>query len=423
MRKKLGEILVETGAATHDDVEEALREQSAGEPNRLGDLLVANGKLSPRDLALALSHQYKLPFVELPALPQAIIDLVPLELQLQFRFVPLEQKDTELTIAMADLANLEVVATLEQTWTRVHVCVAASDEIDALHATLSGLFISPVPPPPSPLPARASPKAEDLFGDLNLESSAATGIPVKSTPIAPLPVEEQADAANVAALFGDLNLAPPPAEPQQVEQAAEGAKSDALFGDLNLEPSAPTGIPVQASAPDGAKADALFGDLNLEPSAPTGIPVEPAPDGEPINAERLLEAVIDGEPVESSGPVPGPREGTGSILAMLADGGTGPVVDTPFKSEVSVGALVPSQPLPFASQSPVPAAVAASSPSVPGEMPDWLGESAPAVTANAWTGALDHLAPSKLVIGLTRALLAKGVVTEDEILAALGVKK
>ena len=112
MRKKLDEILVETGAATSDDVEEALREQSAGEPNRLGDLLVANGKLSPRDLARALSDQYKLPFVELPSLPQAIIDLVPLELQLQFRFVPLEQKDTELTIAMADLANLEVVTTL-----------------------------------------------------------------------------------------------------------------------------------------------------------------------------------------------------------------------------------------------------------------------------------------------------------------------
>ena len=368
MRKKLGEILVETGAATSDDVEEALREQSAGEPNRLGDLLVANGKLSPRDLARALSDQYKLPFVELPSLPQAIIDLVPLELQLRFRFVPLEQKDTELTIAMADLANLEVVATLEQTWTRVHVCVAASDEIDALHAQLSGLFISAVPPPPSPLPARASPKAEDLFGDLNLESSASTGIPVQPAPIAPLKVEEPSSPTKTDARPG----APPP------------------------EPSA------------GAKADALFGDLNLEASSPTGIPVDPAP-AEPTNAERPLEAVLEGEPPETAGP----REGTGSILAMLADGGTGPVVDTPFKSEVSVGALVPSQPLPFATQSPARlVAPPESSPSVPGVLPAWLGEGA-TPAASAWTGALDHLAPSKLVVGLTRALLARGIVTED----------
>jgi hypothetical protein len=40
-----------------------------------------------------------------------------------------------------------------------------------------------------------------------------------------------------------------------------------------------------------------------------------------------------------------------------------------------------------------------------------------------WTGALDHLMPSKLVVGLTRALLARGLVTEEEILAALGQKK
>ena len=394
MRKKLGEILVETGVASSDDVEEALREQNAGEPNRLGDLLVANGKLSPRDLALALSQQYKLPFVELPSLPQAIIDLVPLELQLQFRFVPLEQKDTELTIAMADLANLEVVATLEQTWTRVNVCVAASDEIDALHATLSGLFISAVPPAPSPLPARAGPKAEDLFGDLNLESSASTGIPVRSAPIAPLTVEERAAAGEAEALFGEMALAPAPTAPEDVAESAAGAKADALFGDLNLEASAPTGIPVEA-------------------------PVE----GESPSAERLVEAVIDGEPAENSGPVSGVREGTGAILAMLADGGTGPVVDTPFKSEVSVGALVPSQPLPFATQSPARlVAPPESSPSEPGVLPAWLGEGA-TPAASAWTGALDHLAPSKLVVGLTRALLARGIVTEEEILAALSDKK
>ncbi len=366
MRKKLGEILVETGAASSDDVESALAEQSAGEPNRLGDLLVANGKLSPKDLARALSSQYKLPYVELPSLPQALIDLVPLELQLQFRFVPLEQKDTELTIAMADLANLEVVATLEQTWTKVHVCVAASDEIDALHATLSGLFISPVPPAPSPMPSRASPKAEDLFGDLNLDSS-STGIPVKPAPIAPLTVEERADAASAEALFGDLNL------------------------------SSTSGI------------DRL----------PPPVPAEPAkaPEEEPV---------VDGEPAENSGAisVPGPKEGTGSILAMLADGGTGPVVDTPFKSDVSVGALVPSQPLPFSTPTPAKLEAPAETSSPPGPaLPDWLGESSPSAIASAWTGALDHLAPSKLVVGLTRALLAKGIVTEEEILAALGGTK
>jgi hypothetical protein len=72
-----------------------------------------------------------------------------------------------------------------------------------------------------------------------------------------------------------------------------------------------------------------------------------------------------------------------------------------------------------------------SSPSNSGEqLPDWLKEAGPAAPEpvagsipGAWTGALDHLAPSKLVLGITRVLLEKGLVTEAEILAALGQKK
>ena len=60
-------------------------------------------------------------------------------------------------------------------------------------------------------------------------------------------------------------------------------------------------------------------------------------------------------------------------------------------------------------------------------LPDWLRTETPAAPRSGnpspWTGALDHLMPSKLVVGLTRALLARGLVTEEEILAALGQKK
>lgn len=370
MRKKLGEILVETGAATEADVDEALRDQNAGEPNRIGDLLLATGKISSQQLARALAEQHQVPYVELPALPQAVLDLVPLELQRQYRFVPLEQKDTELSVAMADLSNLEVVKELEQTWTKVHVHVAAGDEIDALHATLSGLFVEPAPV------AKSSALADDLFGSLDLESSedgaAASPMPAIAPPIAPRP------------------------------------------------------------SPAGPRAEDLFGDLNLE-SGRTGIPAEPPSEvsGPIVTGEVAVDGdVVIIEPAETSGPIVAPREGTGPLLDMLAEGGTGPVVETPFGRPVSVGALVPSEPLPFTSQSsvipaPNPAPIE-SSPSQTGSLPAWLKSAAPAPVGSdsgAWSGALDHLAPSKLVVGLTRALLARGLVTEDEILAALGQKK
>lgn len=362
MRKKLGEILVETGAASEADVDEALRDQNAGEPSRIGDLLLANGKISSLQLAKALSEQHGVPFVELPALPQAVLDLVPLELQRRYRFVPLEQKDTELSIAMADLSNLEVVAELEQSWTRVHVHVAVGDEIDALHATLSGLFTEP--PRPS-----APGLADELFGSIDLEGDS---VPAIAPAIVPRPS---------------------PASP----------RAEDLFGDLNLE-SSRLGITAQPPEPGENSGPIVTGEV---------VASEPEPEAEIV--------------AETSGPIVAPREGTGPLLDMLAEGGTGPVVDTPFGRDigVSVGALVPSQPLPFSSQSSVevvPPAAPSSSPS--GVLPDWLGgNGVPVAGSNAWTGALDHLAPSKLVVGLTRALLARGLVTEEEILAALGQKK
>lgn len=414
MKKKLGEILVTSGAVSGADVAAALADQSAGEPSRLGDLLIATGKLTSAQLACALAQQYQLPFVELPHLPQAVLDLIPLDLQRQFRVVPLKSDGTELSIAMADLTNIDVLAVLEQQWTRVHVNVASGDEIDALHATLSGIFsrtpgdgLTSVAPSISPFPS-----ADDLFGSLDVDptafepGSSVPGIaPVQSQEIRPSPAPHTSSA-------------PPLAED--------------LFGDLNLD-SARTGIDAKPPEED---AEAM--------------PVVPEP------AEVPAPEVFP----EGSGPVlMGIREGTGPLLDMLLKEGTGPVlkegtgplVDTPFFRDGAISGLVqrpsmteapfaasrsslsmlaipppqPTAPAPEAAKSPAPALPA------PGEvLPDWLrieptAQPAPATAGDsvAWTGALDHLMPSKLVVGLTRALLARGLLTEEEILAALGQKK
>lgn len=448
MKKKLGEILVSSGAVSGIDVDAALADQRAGEPSRLGDLLVATGKLSSTELARALAEQYELPYVDLPQLPQAVLDLVPLDLQRQFRVVPLRSDGTELFIAMADLANIEVLAVLEQQWTKVHVHVAGGDEIDALHATLSGIF-APTPGDgvlPNIAPAISPfPSADDLFGSLELDA-----VPDLSAP--PVPVIAPVRGAN-------LHLVPRPSP----AAASASPLAEDLFGDLNLE-SARTGIPARPPEEEPAPEAVVSGVLEdeVEPAAPTVLempaiavpealppPVESASPAEPESAEHA----------EGSGPVlVGVREGTGPLLDMLfregsgpmgdllLKDGTGPVVDTPFfsgspgpqghsksslpfaSSQSSLSALAipppqPTAPAPELTATPAPAASS-------GEpLPDWLRtEPAAAPVAvpsepGAWTGALDHLMPSKLVVGLTRALLARGLVTEEEILAALGQKK
>ncbi|MFT3707461.1 MAG: hypothetical protein QM817_07310 [Archangium sp.] len=451
MKRKLGEILVAHGAVSSGDVDSALSDQSAGEPSRLGDLLVATGKISSSQLARGLAEQYELPYVDIPALPQAVLDLVPLELQRQYRFVPLKSDGTELSIAMADLANVEVVALLEQQWTRVHVHVAGSDEIDAIHATMSGIFR-----PPPPVSSLGS--ADDLFGTLDITEPEGDAVPSPVPFIAPIT----------------------PAEPSRPSPAPP--KAEDLFGDLNLE-SARTGISAhspEATALAHETTNGAAAKIELEAveevhegSVTTLEPIETESSEaietlEPIESNSdVISAVIEGvtasEPAlqaavatsgESSGPIVGLREGTGPLLDLVVDGGTGPVVDTPFFRDAivdpngvppvadrpfasspspSIGAIAIPPPVPTVPAMPDAPLAPMSSPSSAEPLPDWLkteGSGVPSPLAAAaagapgtWTGALDHLAPSKLVLGLTRALLARGLVTEEEILAALGQKK
>lgn len=56
--QRLGEILVDSGMATVNEVDEALEVQSAAQPARkLGEVLVASGVIKPRDAATALRRQ------------------------------------------------------------------------------------------------------------------------------------------------------------------------------------------------------------------------------------------------------------------------------------------------------------------------------------------------------------------------------
>ncbi|MEW5743679.1 MAG: hypothetical protein AB1938_32505, partial [Myxococcota bacterium] len=65
------------------------------------------------------------------------------------------------------------------------------------------------------------------------------------------------------------------------------------------------------------------------------------------------------------------------------------------------------------------------------DLPDWLKGDAAAPTqtlteeapVDPWTGELETLAPSKLITGVARALIRKGILTEEDVLEALERKK
>jgi hypothetical protein len=217
MKRKLGEILIAARVVSQADIDAALSDQHAGEPNRLGDLLVSLGRLTPGQLARALAEQYGLPFVELPAVPTEVLELVPLELQRAQRLVPFRIDGSSLFVAMADPSNGDVLDQLrDSVGLEIVPFVAAGDEIDAVHAAATGGA--------GELQAVAEAQETDLFSSFELPEE---------------PVHPSSDSG-LGDLFSDLNLEPAPSAPAVLPAPVKHIPS------IAPAPTVPSAVPPQA---------------------------------------------------------------------------------------------------------------------------------------------------------------------------------
>lgn len=168
MAKLLGQLLLEAGAISGDDLALALDAQARGQPERVGELLVQLGKLDPAALVRALAQQSGLEPVELePILPE-VAGLLPLDFQVQHRLVPFHLetavKGPILHVAVADPAALGPLEELAlQQGQQLKVWLGAPDQIEAAQASWQGRTVVGglrVPPRPSPgLPTAPAPPA------------------------------------------------------------------------------------------------------------------------------------------------------------------------------------------------------------------------------------------------------------------------
>ena len=142
MRKKIGELLTESGAVNPEQVKKALGQQRAfGSGQRLGSVIITLGFASPSAVARALARQYDLPFVELPEISEQLRSIVSFDFQAEQRVVPFrlerEGRSERLHVAVDDPSDLTVVD--EVSGAPVHVDEEAaggrqeiSDEPEAL---------------------------------------------------------------------------------------------------------------------------------------------------------------------------------------------------------------------------------------------------------------------------------------------------
>jgi type IV pilus assembly protein PilB len=105
--KQLGQILIELGYITQDQLEQALAEHQRT-PKSLGRVLIDLGMIKEGDLVRALAEQVGLEFVDLAEHPidPTATTLLPEALARRYRAIPIGERDGKLLVAMSDPANV-----------------------------------------------------------------------------------------------------------------------------------------------------------------------------------------------------------------------------------------------------------------------------------------------------------------------------
>ncbi|GBC86869.1 Type II secretion system protein E [bacterium HR12] len=105
--KQLGQILLEQGLLTPEQLEHALEEHRRT-PRSLGRTLIDLGYIKERDLVRALAEQVGLEFVDLSEtkIDPVVASLLPEPLCRRYRALPIGERDGKLLVAMSDPANV-----------------------------------------------------------------------------------------------------------------------------------------------------------------------------------------------------------------------------------------------------------------------------------------------------------------------------
>jgi type IV pilus assembly protein PilB len=112
-KKRLGEVLLERGHVSTDDLDRTLQEQQ-GRFVPLGELILQRGLVRKDALAEVLSEVAGVPYFDCTALTvdPAILKLIPDGLARRYRAIPVELEGKTLTVVMAEPQNLKSIAEL-----------------------------------------------------------------------------------------------------------------------------------------------------------------------------------------------------------------------------------------------------------------------------------------------------------------------
>ena len=139
--KQLGQILIELGFITPEQLETALEEHRKT-PKSLGRVLIDLGMIKEADLVRALAEQVGLEFVDLNAFPidATATVLLPEALSRRYRAIPIGERDGRLLVAMSDPANVYALDDIRTiTGREVQPVVATANDVEQAIQKFSGM--------------------------------------------------------------------------------------------------------------------------------------------------------------------------------------------------------------------------------------------------------------------------------------------
>ncbi|PFA64571.1 type II secretion system protein GspE [Bacillus sp. AFS015802] len=129
-RKRLGDLLVESGLLTEEKLQAALREK--GKDQKLGDAILQKGYITEQQLIEVLEFQLGIPHVSLFRYPfdPKLFHLIPKELAKGNLMIPLKKEGDKLFVAMADPMDFYTIEDLRlSTGFYIETAIATKDDI------------------------------------------------------------------------------------------------------------------------------------------------------------------------------------------------------------------------------------------------------------------------------------------------------
>lgn len=140
MKMRLGEMLVDEGIITPEQLQEAMQEQRS-KGGRLEMILIDRGYVTQDVIMAFVGTQLGIPHVSLTeiTIPKDVLDAVPESIAVNHCLIPVFKKDNKVTVAMADPLNVFAIDDVKMmTGLDVEPAIASETDIKAMHLKYYG---------------------------------------------------------------------------------------------------------------------------------------------------------------------------------------------------------------------------------------------------------------------------------------------